>query len=59
MTGDVSVPEGVLRPVPLLRQKLFEPGFPIRKIGLGDGTGQDDSILVRDLVQEIDRSAIA
>ena len=59
MTGGVSVPEGVLRPVPLLRQKLFEPGFPIRKIGLGDGTGQGDSIFVRDLVQEIDRSAIA
>ncbi len=59
MTGGVSVAEGVLRAVPLLLQKLFEPGLPIRKIGLGDGTGQGDSILVRDLVQEIDRSAIA
>ena len=59
MTGGVSVAEGVLRAVPLLLQKLFEPGLPIRKIGLGDGTGQGDSILVRDLVQEIDRGAIA
>ena len=59
MTGGVSVLEGVLRPVPLLRQKLFEPGFPIRKIGLGDGTGQGDPILIRDLVKELDRGAIA
>ena len=55
----VSVLERVLRPVPLLREKLFEPGFPVRKIGLGDRTGQGDPILVRDLVKDIDRGAIA
>ncbi len=57
--GGVSIPEGVLRSVPLLRQKLFEPVFPVRKIGFGDGTGQGDSILVRDPVQDIDGGAIA
>ena len=57
--GGVSVPGEVLRPVPLLHEKLFEPGFPVRKTGLGDGTGQGDPILVRDLVKDIDRGAIA
>ncbi len=42
-----------------LRQKLFEPGLTVRQIGLGDGTGQGDSILVRDPVQDIDGGAIA
>ena len=42
-----------------LRQELFEPGLTVRQIGLGDGTGQGDSILVRDPVQDIDGGAIA
>ena len=44
---------------PSLRQKLFEPGLAVRQICLGDCTGEGDPIFVRDLVQDIDGSAIA
>jgi hypothetical protein len=50
---------GSLRNRPSLRQKLFDPGLAVRQIRLGDCTGQDDPILVRDLVQDIDGGAIA
>jgi len=42
-----------------LRQKLFEPGLAVRQIGLGDGTGQGDPILVRDPIQNVDGGPIA
>jgi len=44
---------------PSFRQKLFEPGLAVRQIGLGDGTGQGDPILVRDPVQNVDGGSIA
>jgi len=49
---------GVLGSVPSLCQKLFEPGFAVREVGLGDGAGKGDTILVRHLVENIDGGTI-
>ena len=56
--GGYPPARGVLRTVASLGQQLLEPRLAVRKVGLGDGTGQSDPLLVRNLVQNIDGGAI-
>ena len=56
--GGYPPARGVLRTVASLGQKLLEPPLALRELGLGDGSRQDDPLVVRDFVQDIDGRAV-